>query len=107
MRSTYQPSPIDTADVRLPAEIFSMVEALARNTHENWSAARIKEGWTYGANRDDFSKQTPCLVPYELLPDSEKNYDRAIAEEILKVIFKVGFKIVVKIQQMIDLKCTF
>lgn len=94
MSNTYQPSPIDTADVRLPAEISALVEALARNTHDNWSAARIKDGWTYGANRDDFSKQTPCLVPYELLPESEKNYDRAIASEILKVIFKLGFKII-------------
>lgn len=96
MSSTYQPSPIDTADVRLPEEISALVEALARNTHDNWSAARIKDGWTYGANRDDFSKQTPCLVPYELLSDSEKNYDRAIAEEVLKAIFKLGFKIVAK-----------
>ena len=94
MSNTYQPSPIDTADVRLPAEISALVEALARNTHDNWSAARIKDGWTYGANRDDFSQQTPCLVPYELLPESEKNYDRAIASEILKVIFKLGFKII-------------
>lgn len=94
MNNTYQPAPINTAEVQLPAEISVLVEMLARNTHENWSAARIKDGWTYGANRDDFAKQTPCLVPYELLPDSEKNYDRAIASEVLKTIFKLGFKIV-------------
>lgn len=96
MNNTYHPTPIDTTDVCLPAEIFVLVEVLAHNTHENWSAARIKDGWTYGANRDDFSKQTPCLVPYELLPDSEKNYDRAIVAEVLKTIFKLGFKIVAK-----------
>jgi len=58
-----------------------------------WSAGRIAEDWTYGKNRDDKLKHHPCLVPYESLPENEKNYDRATAMETLKVIIHLGFHI--------------
>lgn len=93
LNNTYKPAPIDTQDIVLSVELSALVEKLAQNVHENWSAARIKDGWSYGPNRDDFAKQNPCLVPYELLPDSEKDYDRKIVSEILKTILKLGFKI--------------
>ena len=43
--------------------------------------------------RDDRLKQTPCLVPYEQLSETEKDYDRNTARETLKLIVKLGFKI--------------
>ena len=42
---TYRPEPIDTAAVNLPGELVPLRELLARNTHENWSAQRIGDGW--------------------------------------------------------------
>ncbi len=51
------------------------------------------EGWTYGPVRNDDKKQTPCMVAYEDLPDSEKEYDRATSQETLKLILKSGFAI--------------
>lgn len=38
-------------------------------------------------------KTTPCLVPYDELPESEKEYDRNTAIETLKLIIKLGYKI--------------
>ena len=35
----------------------------------------------------------PCLVPYDELPESEKDYDRATSQETLKLIMKLGFDI--------------
>ena len=61
--------------------------------HDVWSVGRIAEGWTYGALRDDKRKETPCLVPYNELPDSEKEYDRKTVLETLKLITKLGYKI--------------
>ena len=89
----YLPAPIDTGEVDLPPELVVLSEKIARNTHEVWAAARIKDGWSYGACRNDVDKQTPCLVPYELLPESEKEYDRKTAESVLKLVVKLGFKI--------------
>lgn len=50
------------------------------------------KGWTYGEQRNDELKTHPCLVPYEELPDSEKEYDRNTSIGTLKLIMKLGFK---------------
>ena len=53
----------------------------------------IKEGWTWGPKRDDTAKEHPDLVPYDELPDSEKEYDRQTAMETVKGIIALGYRI--------------
>lgn len=89
----YKPKPIDTSAVRLPADLIALTERLAENVHENWSAARIAEGWTLGEVRDGEAKTTPCLVPYADLPEEEKEYDRRTALETLKTILALGYTV--------------
>lgn len=89
--NNYKPQPVDTKDVKLPKELEILVEQMAKNVHEVWSAGRIAEGWTYGEKRDDEKKTHPCLVPYEELPESEKEYDRNTCLETLKFILAQGF----------------
>lgn len=90
---TYIPKPIDTADITLSAELQELTEEMARNVHEVWSRTRINDGWTYGPERNDAEKKHPCLVPYDDLPESEKEYDRNTSQETLKLILKLGFEI--------------
>lgn len=90
----YTPNPIDTSDIILPDELLELTEKIAKNTHDVWAVGRIKEGWRYGEKRDDANKQTPCLVEYEDLPDSEKEYDRNTSLETIKLILKLGYDIV-------------
>ena len=90
----YLPKPIDTEDISLDTEIAQLCERLAENTHEVWAAGRIKDGWTYGEVRDDAKRQHPCLVPYDELSESEKEYDRNTSQQTLKLIIKLGYKIV-------------
>ena len=92
-KNEYRPQPIDTSDVVLPEEMSELVEEMAKNVHEVWAETRIKQGWTYGAERNDERKTHPCLVPYEELPEEEKDYDRNTAVETLKLIMKLGFSI--------------
>ena len=87
----YPPQPIDTTAIKLPAELEPLVEQMAKNVHEVWAAGRIADGWTYGEKRDDEAKTHPCLVPYEELPESEKEYDRHTAISTLKFILAQGF----------------
>ena len=89
----YKPKPVDTSDIVLPKELLELVEEVAKNVHEVWAFNRLKEGWTYGPNRDSIKKTTPCLVPYEELPEEEKDYDRNTALETIKLAIKLGFKI--------------
>lgn len=91
--NTYIPQPIDTNDVELPEELVQLSEMIAENVHEVWARDRMNQGWTYGEHRDDSLKQTPCLIPYNQLPEEEKEYDRNTSQETLKVILKLGFKI--------------
>ena len=90
---TYIPKPADTSDVVLNDDILELCEMLSKNTHEVWSENRIKEGWVYGAERNDVKKQHPCLISYEELPESEKEYDRNTSLQTLKLIVKLGYKI--------------
>ena len=96
MDNIYNPKPVDTTDVVLPAELMPLMEEMAKNVHEVWANNRIAEGWRYGPVRDDAQKKHPCLIPYEQLPESEKDYDRATSLETLKLIIKSGFTILKK-----------
>ena len=89
----YIPNPIDTSGIKLSDELLQLVEQLARNVHENWAQGRINEGWTYGPERNDALKQHPCLIGYDDLPESEKEYDRSTAVETLKFILTKGWSI--------------
>lgn len=89
----YIPNPVETSDVELPEELLPLIEEMAKNVHEVWAQNRINDGWTYGPVRDDVNKMHPCLVPYDELPESEKEYDRATSQETLKLILKSGFVI--------------
>jgi ryanodine receptor 2 len=89
----YNPKPIDTSDITLPEEMMALAEQLAKNVHDVWAQTRMNQGWTYGEQRDDILKKHPDLIPYEELPDGEKEYDRNTSQETLKTILKLGFKI--------------
>ena len=89
----YEPAPIDTATIVLPAELERLTERLAENAHDLWAKQRLADGWVYGPQRDDRLKRHPCLVPYGELPESEKRYDREAAMGTLKAIVALGYRI--------------
>ncbi len=89
----YNPAPEDTSRIELSPEILALCEEMAKNTHEVWAKNRMDQGWTYGPTRNDEKKEHPCLVPYEALPEKEKQYDRDTAMETLRLIIKLGYEI--------------
>ncbi len=70
-----------------------MREVLARKVHENWVMLRKKEGWRYGPQRDEVRKEHPGLVPFEQLPESEKEYDRETAMESIRTLVGLGYTV--------------
>ena len=99
MMYTYDPKPIDTSEVELPEELLGLSELIARNVHDVWAVGRISEGWSFGEVKDIGLKTTPLLVPYDELPESEKAYDRNTAFETLKLIVKLGYRIVPAVEE--------
>lgn len=90
----YEPYPIHLDDITLDEDLSELQEAIAENAHEIWAKARTDQGWTYGPERNDQKKETPDMVPYCNLPESEKLYDREMAMQTLKLVKKLGFDIV-------------
>ena len=90
----YNPRPIDLEDVELSTDLIELREAIAENAHEVWADQRQEEGWTYGPQRDDEKKETPDMVPYSMLPYSEKEYDRRMAFDTIKLMKKLGYSII-------------
>jgi hypothetical protein len=89
----YAPRPISTQNVILPPDLKKLTEKLAENAHDHWALQRLGDGWTHGPERNDAEKKHPCLIPYDQLPDSEKEYDRKAAMETLKAIMALGCRI--------------
>ena len=89
----YTPKPIELSDVVLDENLNELLEAIAKNVHETWAQSRLEQGWSYGPERSDALKEHPCLVPYECLTETEKDYDRHTALSTLKLITKLGFTI--------------
>ena len=92
--SRYEPQPIDTSTVVLNEELLLLVEQLAAHTHDVWAQQRMADGWQWGEARCDVEKKHPCLVPYDSLPDSEKEYDRVASVGVLKAVVALGYRIV-------------
>jgi hypothetical protein len=92
----YEPRPINLDDISLTDDLLELREAIAENAHDVWATARKKEGWTFGLECDDVNKKHPDLIPYSSLPDSEKEYDRSMALDTIKLVKKLGFEIVKK-----------
>ena len=90
----YEPHPIDVDNIPLDGDLEELQEAIAENAHDVWAKARIKDGWTYGKERNDAEKHHPDLVPYTALPEEEKEYDRIMAFNTIKLVKKLGFDII-------------
>lgn len=89
----YDPHPIDLSDVEISDDLIELREAMAENAHEVWAESRRNEGWTYGAERDDAKKQHPDMLPYNRLPESEREYDRIMAMNTIKLVKKLGWEL--------------
>lgn len=90
----YEPQPINVDDIELSPELIELGEAIAENAHEIWAKNRKEEGWSWGPKRNDQAKEHPDMIPYSDLSEQEKDYDRIMAMNTLKLVQKIGYKII-------------
>jgi hypothetical protein len=74
-------------------DIEEMVEHLAVRVHGAWMRQRLAEGWRWGKELDAAQKLHPCLVPYEVLPENQREADRAVARTSIQGLLDLGFDI--------------
>lgn len=93
MNKQYKPISINTIEIKLDDNLIELTEILAKNAHDIWALKRMDEGWKYGEKRCDIEKTNPCLVHYEDLPETEKEYDRNTAMGTIKAMIALGYSI--------------
>ncbi|WP_077152924.1 RyR domain-containing protein [Bacteroides bouchesdurhonensis] len=89
----YIPRPRDTQGIELPESLKGLSEAMAAHTHELWTYQQYLKGWRYAPENDNKEKKTPKMVPYDKLPDVEKEDSLMAATEALKFIYLNGYEI--------------
>ncbi len=83
--------------VRFSAESFRLegdeVETMARMEHERWTVEHLLAGWVYGLQRDEQAQTHPDLLPWDRLPESEKEYNRQTIRGYPAMLAQAGFEI--------------
>lgn len=70
------------------------IELLSVKEHERWMDERMKKGWVYGRVRNDQERIHDCIVPWERLPEDQREKDRNAIRELPGILAKVHLKII-------------
>ena len=68
------------------------IEEMARCEHERWVKNRCEEGWVYGPVKDIERKVSPYMIPYDLLKEDIKDYDRQTVRLIPQLLSRAGYE---------------
>lgn len=90
------PSSYSTGDASFQDFVDRLTNLMAEGIHNTWMQERLRQGWSYGPERNDARKEHPCLVPYAELPESEKVIDLKTAESAITSLLAHGYEIIPK-----------
>ena len=54
---------------------LTMTNPTAAAMHDNWMERKLRDGWRWDENKNESRKTHPCLLPYESLPEGQKQKD--------------------------------
>ena len=81
----------------VPTESFltgPQLEELARSEHDRWSADLERDGWVYDAGAKDAVRKThPLLIPWDQLPEPEREKDRDAMRAVPRMLARVGYRL--------------
>ena len=69
------------------------VSLMARMEHENWCQGKMQDGWEYGQIKNSENKQNPNLLPWDDLPEIEKEKNKKYIRDLPKLLAQAGFQI--------------
>jgi hypothetical protein len=70
------------------------LEQLAKAGREGWMQTKLDDGWTDAPETDRAKKQHKLLVPWDELPEEEKEKDRDLVRGIPTVLARAGYTVV-------------
>ena len=69
------------------------LEVLAEAEHARWMQSKLDDDWKYAPKTDKPKKLHECLVPWEQLPEAEKEKDRDLVRGIPLILGRAGYAI--------------
>jgi ppGpp synthetase/RelA/SpoT-type nucleotidyltranferase len=69
------------------------IEYMAEMEHGRWNVDRLRDGWRPGKSRDDVHKIHDCMVPWAILPDDIRHYDRDAVRVFPEILAKAGLEV--------------
>jgi len=70
------------------------LETLAEAEHERWMRSMSGDGWSYAPETDPDKRLNKCLLPWNKLPNEEKEKDRDLVRGIPDILARAGYVIV-------------
>ncbi len=70
------------------------IEYLAMKEHERWVDERKKKGWVHGKTRNDQERIHDCIIPWERLPEYEREKDRNAIRALPHILKTVHLRII-------------
>lgn len=68
-------------------------DLLAREEHDRWWESKKQQGWVHGPVKDGDAKTHPCMIPYDELPQCERQKDIDTVCLIPELLARIGFRV--------------
>ena len=81
------------SEVPIPSILHEVVEVMAFHAHEVWADDKFKKGYKWAEERDEDKKHHHQLIPYFMLDDEDKEYDRITSQNAIRAILSAGYNI--------------
>jgi len=69
------------------------VNQMAEMEHVRWMNEKINDGWKYGPVRNDEKKIHPSLIPWDELPENDKEINRNFVRKLPHILARVDLEI--------------
>jgi ppGpp synthetase/RelA/SpoT-type nucleotidyltranferase len=69
------------------------IEKLAEMEHGRWNAEYLSEGWKPGPVKDSIKKTNPYLVPWAMLTESTREWDRNTVRKLPALLAENGYEV--------------
>jgi hypothetical protein len=98
--SEFKPVALSIDAVMADPRLRRAVDQVAESIHDAWAATRLSQGWEHGQATDRSEKRHASLVPYDELPEAEKEIDRLVAATVVAKLVQLG---IVKLTDSVSL----
>jgi hypothetical protein len=76
------------------AQLNALIEKLAKNEHDRWTADQRRQGYVSGSCESDILLHHPCILPWDELTEPVKDQDRDTVRNIPQVLAPAGYEVV-------------